>query len=594
MTKFFLKELSLTGKGVETSSIEFTSGVNVIYGDSNTGKSYILDCLNFMFGLEKDKFRIGKDTGYDTVHLHIETANGTVFLERKFDENIFLVKSTDKKIKQGTYRLEKEYLNIDNLWLTLMGIDNPPKVIATQALSRNNLTFRSFLHTFFISETNILKLDSILLPEKSYKPSYNISVLLYLITGNSFENLGEAENKNIKEAKKVAVVDYIQSSIRGLSTRKSNLDCCDLMPLDDIQAHINSTLEEISVAEGTLSTALARSKSLSKEIYTLNEKLVECHMLKTKYDSLVTLYDGDIDRITFMLEGERESHNSTLELTCPLCNCTQENKAELLPVDSMLNELETIVFKVNELRELNREIATEMVDYYKKVEILTSERKKVETIINSELNPKIEKLKEDLKYYRLSIEVQKEASVLTNLEASMVKDIETIITPNEETIPKFKPKEQFKGDITTAINDTLSSLLKECNFEGLKSCNFNLSSFDVVVNNKAKRTFGKGYRAFLNTILALTLRSYLETYGKFSPGMLIIDSPILSLKEQGDEKAPDTMKASLFNFLVSNSNSTQTIIIENDIPSIDYKDTNLICFTKDSKSGRYGFLKNIK
>ncbi|WP_302538326.1 hypothetical protein [Clostridium saudiense] len=76
--------------------------------------------------------------------------------------------------------------------------------------------------------------------------------------------------------------------------------------------------------------------------------------------------------------------------------------------------------------------------------------------------------------------------------------------------------------------------------------------------------------------------------------MLIIDSPILSLKEKSDEKASDSMKSSLFKYLVDNQNSGQTIIIENDIPDIDYSKVNVIKFTKDKNNGRYGFFKEIK
>jgi len=39
---------------------------------------------------------------------------------------------------------------------------------------------------------------------------------------------------------------------------------------------------------------------------------------------------------------------------------------------------------------------------------------------------------------------------------------------------------------------------------------------------------------------------YLAEYGKYAPGFLIIDSPILSLKEVGDDQASDTMKSGLF------------------------------------------------
>ena len=51
-----------------------------------------------------------------------------------------------------------------------------------------------------------------------------------------------------------------------------------------------------------------------------------------------------------------------------------------------------------------------------------------------------------------------------------------------------------------------------------------------------KLTFGKGYRAFLNTIVALTFMEYLSQHGTLSPGLLVIDSPILSSKKEAMNK----------------------------------------------------------
>ena len=58
MSRFFVKDITVSGstQNVVVSKIEFEDGVNIVHGASNTGKSYILGCLNFMFG--------GKDTPF--------------------------------------------------------------------------------------------------------------------------------------------------------------------------------------------------------------------------------------------------------------------------------------------------------------------------------------------------------------------------------------------------------------------------------------------------------------------------------------------------------------------------------------------------
>lgn len=53
----------------------------------------------------------------------------------------------------------------------------------------------------------------------------------------------------------------------------------------------------------------------------------------------------------------------------------------------------------------------------------------------------------------------------------------------------------------------------------------------------------------------------------------------------------ESMKIGLFKYFVKYQNGPQMIVIENEIPKIDYEDTNLIKFTKNKENGRYGLIE---
>ena len=118
---------------------------------------------------------------------------------------------------------------------------------------------------------------------------------------------------------------------------------------------------------------------------------------------------------------------------------------------------------------------------------------------------------------------------------------------------------------------------------------------DVIVNGQPKASFGKGYRAYLNTLNSLGIILYLKNCGKYSLPFLIVDSPILSLKEkvQSSETVSSPMRTQLFKMLKKCQNDLQIIVIENEIPSIDYSDVQIIEFTKSKNNGRYGFLMDL-
>jgi peptidoglycan hydrolase CwlO-like protein len=593
LAKFYIKKISLSGNKVETSSLEFEDGLNIIYGPSNTGKSYIAECLDYMFGCDAKDFRIGKDTGYDSVCMQIVTGNGVVTLERKFEDNQIYIKSANISINSGKYSIGKAKQNINNMWLQLMGINDPPDIIKKETFERQALTLRSFMHTFFIEEDNVFQEESIMFQKILTTRTAILSILLYLMTGDSLKDADPREDKKMKEVRKRAVMKYIHDNLSSLAARRNELKEAQAPDVNKIQQKINSLLREITEAEGQISIAVARSKDLSNEIYALNEQLAECNMLYNRYKILRSQYNSDIKRLTFIVEGELHKSIIPETLHCPFCDGLLPKEEETSCVEAAKAELQKIISQLKDLEDAENDILSERKDLQGKSARLVNERSEIETLINSELKPWVATLRKTLNEYRYSIEIHNETAIIQRFEKSMVADLVDIET-EEEPETKYRPREYFNSVITRKINEILTNILESCNFENFSSAYFNLDFFDVVVNGKSKQRYGKGYRAFLNTVVALTFMEYLAQYGVFSPGMLIIDSPILSLKEKGNDKASDSMKASLFQYMLDHQANGQTIIIENEIPDLDYSKANLIRFTKDKSDGRYGLLYGIE
>ena len=125
-----------------------------------------------------------------------------------------------------------------------------------------------------------------------------------------------------------------------------------------------------------------------------------------------------------------------------------------------------------------------------------------------------------------------------------------------------------------------------------------MTDFDIEVNGGKKATkHGKGYRAFLNTVVALMFRKYLCNDAKYNPGLLIIDTPLLGLDQGVDDAAPESMRTALFTYFMNHQDEGQVVVIENldHIPNLNYEESgaNIITFTKGRSKGRYGFLEGV-
>jgi hypothetical protein len=73
---FLIDSLTLTGPGVAPAELRFRRGLNVITGPSDTGKTFIAQCVDFAMGGGSPPKAIPEADKYTSVHLGIETRNG--------------------------------------------------------------------------------------------------------------------------------------------------------------------------------------------------------------------------------------------------------------------------------------------------------------------------------------------------------------------------------------------------------------------------------------------------------------------------------------------------------------------------------------
>lgn len=110
MNRFYFKKLIVSGGGHKSSSIDFIRGFNLIIGPSNTGKSFIMACLDYALGAMPKANHPSKvidaNEGYEFVTLEIKTANGDVTLKRKIGENKIEVTSSDTAVESGCYSVK--------------------------------------------------------------------------------------------------------------------------------------------------------------------------------------------------------------------------------------------------------------------------------------------------------------------------------------------------------------------------------------------------------------------------------------------------------------------------------------------------------
>ena len=220
--------------------------------------------------------------------------------------------------------------------------------------------------------------------------------------------------------------------------------------------------------------------------------------------------------------------------------------------------------------------------------------------INGELKPRAAELRQSVEAYKEILRAKQEIYAIDAMATELNTDVFEKENEEDGESAKFKGRELINKDTWKVLSDNLNSMIKECGYPNSPESRLNIDTLDVVVGGKFKKDQGKGYRAYLNTIMLFNLMKYLEENAIYAPHLLILDSPILSLKEKKHkitekEKATPGMRESLFKYIVNHYGKNQVIIAENEIPEgVDYSFVNLIEYTTDEREGTYGFLKSVK
>ena len=114
---FYISELKITGDNKKAAAVNFDKGFNLIIGVSDTGKSYIFACLNYMLGKQGPPKSIPESIGYTNFYLGIKTYDGKSFtFFRKLNSESIHIKECDvcdlfkfkNQIRRIFYKSQKE------------------------------------------------------------------------------------------------------------------------------------------------------------------------------------------------------------------------------------------------------------------------------------------------------------------------------------------------------------------------------------------------------------------------------------------------------------------------------------------------------
>lgn len=580
-----IKIKKLVAKGNDKQSdIDFAENVTIITGPSNTGKTYVFKCLDYMLGAKKDNIPFANEFGYNTLILIIESDGVEYAIERKIGtSNVDVIDGSGNKKTLN----EKEYCDF---LLSLVGIEKDVYIPKKEDGTTQRLTFRTLFDQFKVKEEDIETEKSVLLLTSGPTPTPNLAALLYAIYNTDFQIYASKEKKE-EAAKNAAIEVFLSAKLKEIS----NTEECDaeystdmLLALDEKVAVISKELKEI---DSLLDEEIKKRKRNSDELIKIQDLLVSNKSALSQFEALATQYAADIERLSLVVDGKKVlEENISPESVCPFCGGPTHGDTvfdEIKGAQGELNKtIENLVALENVIKELKQEII-----------LLESNKNEVEQEkkrINDEIQTNLLIRKDRLSLESLKLNKIIESHYKFQRKKELEKEIEQIRN-NKIKIPKFDPKEIFPIDFYNSLTLKCAEMLEFCGFSKKEEVIFDKKTFDLICRGKPKKENGKGYRAFLNSTLLLSFFQYVQENAKHPLGFLIIDTPLHGLSLPDEEQVEITIKKKFYQFILNGSLNGQIIIMENPEDknisiSKESNKVSIIKFSGDENFGRYGFL----
>lgn len=608
MSDSYLQLRRITFKGPKgNSGLEFASGVNVVCGASDTGKSFLAESIDYMLGGSELR-EIPERTNYAEVELDLSISDGaSCRLRRATSGGSFTLIDLDEPGSAGAaLRQAHAHGKTDNLsgfLLEKIGLLGKRILKSGAKATTRSLSFRDLARLVIVQEGEIQQRGSPFWSGQYTTKTSELATVKLLLTGIDDSAVVAFRDAGPDNTRQIALIDELLADLTS-EIEDSGADREELVDqLGRLEISIADRRESLNLAQRQLDELLARRREVFEERNGMQNRLSEIGDLLARFNLLHEHYTVDIDR----LNAIRESGSLFVHVDakpCPVCGARPEDQhlesacdgdvnavvlaanSEIQKIARLLAELKGTVSDLSAEREELSKLITEQDDRYKDLDKAIQE-----TVVP------------DVKGYQASfselidarVGVQKLVDLFSRREKLETRRL-SLQDDGESVDGKEPVVTGIPDSVAHALSAKVSSILLAWNFPGECLVHFDKQSTDFIIDGKHRASRGKGLRAITHAAVNIALLEFCQEKGLSHPGFVVLDSPLLAYFEpEGPEdlalKGTD-LKERFYEYLITHHGAdSQVLIIENQHPTAGLESRLVVSvFTGNPGDGRFGLL----
>jgi hypothetical protein len=608
-----LRHLVFTGPGLAPAELSFVDGLNIVFGASDTGKSFIVKAITYMIGAASKLPKIDEREGYDAVWLGLVLPTGReVTLYRstkggglKLHEGLVTSAETGipLEVAEG-----KKGETVSHYLLDAIGLADK-FVVKNASAEKDKLSIRLLAPLVLVTEGAIMSERSpILYSGQHTAVTFEKNLFRLLLTGQDDSPVQTVMTTKTRQVATTAKVEIIDEMIAQIDQELGDeeIDRSELrQQTERVETSLRSLHETLVRAQNDIDSLVSERRAKTDTKLEFSARFTELEVTLQRFASLDAVYRSDIARLEALEEGGFILSAMSGQ-DCAVCGAPPSAQQHNHAAD----EIERSHLAASaEARKIERE----QRDLIRTVTSLTAEANGLRTAIGDldrtlltieqkivEARPKEAAARNDYEvFFSKKSDLERIASLLARRDSLVVKRSQVEEKPHAQK-PEDKMAAGIDGPIAYAFGRTVRQVLETWRFPSAKDALFDLQTSDVTIGGKERADSGKGVRAILHAAFNVALLIFCRERNLPHPGFVVLDTPLLTYREplgsrHGDlsddevEIKRTRLATHFYNHLANLDGLGQITVIENaDPPSEMTKDANIEIFTARRDSGRYG------
>lgn len=591
----------------DEASLEFTSGINVVCGASDTGKSFLAESMDFMLGGSELR-ELTELAKYAEIELNLSANDGENWrLRRSASGGNFKLIDLDES-NSGEIVLKQNHAhgrtdNLSGFLLEKIGLLDKRILKSSAKATTQSLSFRNLARLIIVREDEIQQRGSPFWSGQFTTKTAELATVKLLLTGIDDSAVVSAAEVGPNNAEQIALIDEL---LADLSTELEDMgeDRDELSyQLVRLETSIEGHRESLISIQGKLDDLVMQRRKEFEDRNDIQYRLDEISDLLARFNLLREHYIVDIDR----LKSIRESGSMFVHvgvIPCPLCGASPETQHLDKTCDGDVDAIiASAIAEIGKIERLLGELDGTVTDLRAEEHILKGSFEAKE-VTYQQLGKTIqETVAPEVNNFRASFSdlIEKRASVQKSIDLFTRRDkLESrkILLQDEGDMKEEKGdvKAGIPESVAHALSQKVSFILKAWSFPGECHVYFDKQSSDFVIDGKPRGSRGKGLRAITHAAVSVALLEYCQENGLSHPGFIVLDSPLLAYFEpEGEDdfalKGTD-LKERFYDYLVKHHGSdSQVLVIENQHPPAGMSGRlSMTIFTSNPNEGRFGLL----